>query len=663
MAAFSPIVRELAQRLRRLELDSLVYFHADHFEPWRSVDGRIAAVGSQTVESVHEFLRDCERIDFARRLTLFYKPHLNYALRRDPGLTRAHPEDLVAFLPRTEAEERFGRAAMHSVAAMSRHEIQLHIHHEYYTSSTSHTDSVAVEWFRTALGKELDDRRLELAIKLIREIIKQETGLMPEEWFFVHGQWSLNASDESACNITNEIEVLMRSGCRGDFTFPAGRAHTDPRIKVPYFCAPVNARKAYDLAEAAPEIAWGNGAAHGRKFFIWSCPAPSLHCSIDYMSKSSRRHLDNTKVAAEALINGSYCEGRCLFVKTHAHSMHSDYFRYAKKPIFPHLYPATQTLLGVLFDAASYAGLEVKFSTASEVYRMVTTAAMRPEADLAATYLNDSVRSRLVLGKGGLKWLDAISSGFARKAPSPSRGLVQAPLERQKAIKLVRETASAVLTERIEKLGPRGSGAYQHYVTLLERGFPIPDYELKAFDIALQYAKSSMRIYEIGSGLGILVFMLALSGCSSVGIEKDRRRHATSHAIWHELAQRSKVDVGRCQLVLGAFPRAAKRADLVNAMAIVTDFITTQTPEQVTAIVDRLNRFRFVLLDLQRFCIKRETRAAQQELLRDLQSKGLTCKHEFPDPIGSEYSFVLFESELAKNRRSKSQELLDRVAI
>ncbi|MGH6980391.1 MAG: hypothetical protein ACREFC_04220, partial [Stellaceae bacterium] len=383
-------------------------FHTYHFEPWRGIGDKIPAIGQEVVDGIGDFVRTCERIDFARRLTLFYKPHLNYALRRGGGVERADPDDLVCFLPRGEKEERFGRAAMQHVAADSAHEIQLHIHHEYYTATKSHTEPAAVEWFAGPHGHRLDAARLELAIRLNREIIARETGRFPDRWFFIHGQWGLNGSDDSSCTITDEIDVLMRNGCLGDFTFPAGRPAVNPRIQAPYFCLPFDAPKGYDRAEAEPEIAAGNSAAALRKFFVWACAASSLQCSLDYMSASSRKHLENTEKAARSLIEGSYRAGRSLFVKTHAHSMHSFYFENARLPVFPHQYPATQTLFSVIFDAAARAGVDVRFATAAEAYASLIGDQAKPQIDLVAAYLRPS---------GPLR---ALTSGGNNRARQPS---------------------------------------------------------------------------------------------------------------------------------------------------------------------------------------------------------------------------------------------------
>jgi hypothetical protein len=629
----APLVKDLAARLRGMDVASLVYFHTDHFEPWRAV-GDAPAVGPEVVDAIGDFCRVTERIDFARRLTLFYKPHLNYALRVGDELTRADPRDLVGFLGRTEHEERCGREAMREVATASAHDIQLHIHHEYYTATTAHTNPEAVAWFAAPLGRALDRQRLELAIGLNRAIIARETGRTTERWFFIHGHWALNGSDDTSCTITDEIDILLRNGCRGDFTFPAGRPHVNPRIALPYLCRPFDAPKGYDRPEAEPEIAFGNAAAAAAKFFVWSSPASNLQCSIDYMSASSRRQIDDTGKAARELIDNAYVAGRRLFIKTHAHSMHSYYFEHARTAVFPHQYPPTQALLSVIFEAATEAGLDIELLTAPEVYDLLVTADAKPEIDLVETYLKPSGAKRAGLFR-------------ARVPATPSRAPVAVSPAR--ALELVRDTAAAVLRQRIDALGVRGSGAYEHYSAMLKSGFAIPLHELTALEIACQQAPRLAAYHEIGSGIGTLPCLLALNGLPAVGFECDRRRHETALAIWRELSAKAEAGNPACQLVFGRFPAASARYDTADALAILTDFVTTQSPQQRQAIFDGLRRYAYVLLDLRRFCLVREQSDAQLELLRELESHGFTRAGDIAPATDS--AFVLLRNDVGKMRR------------
>lgn len=649
MENLSPLISKLADQLARMEIASLVYFHTDHFEPWREIGDTVPAVGQEIVDSIGEFVRTCDRIDFARRLTLFYKPHLNYALRRDDGLARARPDDLVCFLPRSEAEERFGRAAMQNVAGKTEHEIQLHIHHEYFTATKVHTDPDAIRWFASPVGRALDPERLALSIRLNREIIARETDRRLDKWFFIHGQWALNGSDDHACTINNEVEVLMRNGCLGDFTFPA-RPAVNPRIQIPYFCHPVALPKGYDKPEADPEPAAGNVAAAKDKFFIWACAAKSSHCSLDYMTESSRRYLDDTERAATTLIEDSYRTPRTLFIKTHGHSMHAYYFARGRSPVFPHQYPATQTLLSVIFDAAARAGTQVRFLTASEVYHSLLTQEPRPSVISAQTHLRPTGVVQAIAGRAGAQIT-------AKASPAPALKILKTSAV---AADEVRRAVLNTLPRRISELGVDGSGAYEHYNALLARGFPLPRHELAVLDIVREKLPQAGVYCEVGSGLGTLPFLLALSGFRSVGIERDRRRHATAEAIWAELIAKTSIDPRRCRLIEGSFPQAAKAREpnRTDTALIFTDFITTQSQMQLQAIFAGMRRYRYALIDLQRFLMKREASAAQNELLKQILDRGFIELGRFEDRL-RDYTLVLLENPAFVKDRNRG--LLPRV--
>ena len=237
-------------------------------------------------------------------------------------------------------------------------------------------------------------------------------------------------------------------------------------------------------------------------------------------------------------------------------------------------------------------------------------------------------------------------TGAAKGAAAAAERLAPAA-----ALELVRETVASVLEARIERLGPRGSGAYEHYSGLLRRGFPIPAYDLAALDIVRRHVPRLPSYHEIGSGIATLPFLLALNGFRACGIERNPRRHASAVAIWQELARKSGVAAADCRLLRGSFPDAVKRLDVSQSIAIVTDLIAPQTAEQRLSILAGLRRYRFVLLDLQRFCVKREERDEQLALLAELRAQGFRPTREFDDDRGHEYTFSLFENDAAARQR------------
>src|SRR5262245_51878906 len=377
MAAYRQVIAELSDDFKAREIARLVYFHCDHFEPWVPFGGR-DTLDERNAEHLRFFADDLRQIDYARKLTLFYKPNINFAYDRSRELIRAADDDLVGFVPRSEREVAAARANMKYLSETSTHEFQLHIHHEGYTYNTSHTDPAIVAFYASERARALDGQRLALAIRLAKQAILLETDVALDHWYFVHGHWALNAADDDSCTITDELALLMGEGCRGDFTFPARRSQVNPRTEGPYFCKPIRAVRAYDQPEAEPEFAYGNKAAAAEKFFVWASKMKHNRASLDYYAPWVRQSLEQPEEWARDIISQSFVADRTLFFKTHAHSMFPYYRQDKRRPVYPHAHPGIQTVFSLVFDAAAAAGVELEFATVSEVFARFVAADYAP---------------------------------------------------------------------------------------------------------------------------------------------------------------------------------------------------------------------------------------------------------------------------------------------
>ena len=378
----------LADRIRRRAVTRIVYFHTDHFEPWRTFDGR-KVFGPENARDLEQFAAAMSKLEFGRKLTLFAKPHLNFALRRDVDTMHATDDDEIGFMRRTPSEDAAARAALRPIVETTLSEFQLHVHHENYTSNATVTVSGTDigQYLATPKGAALDSQRFAFAVQEALKILAHETGRSFERWFFIHGHWALNASDDADCRIVDEISLLHRLGCRGDFTCPAGRSHVDPRHQVPYLCRPVDVPKGYDTREAQPTPLAGAGAALAeQRFLVWASKIKHGATSIDHSSEFVRRRGRDLESAAGKLIDQSYVHDGTLYVKTHAHAMHPAYSDGRAARCFPHLFPTTHDLLALTFDAGADAGAEVLFETASEVYRRLAHSPTRARDDLSAAF-------------------------------------------------------------------------------------------------------------------------------------------------------------------------------------------------------------------------------------------------------------------------------------
>lgn len=236
------------------------------------------------------------------------------------------------------------------------------------------------------------------------------------------------------------------------------------------------------------------------------------------------------------------------------------------------------------------------------------------------------------------------------RMPALADDQASAPLEESRAPEVVRQKTIKVLTERIRLLGIDRSGAYEHYNLQLSEGFPIRPAERAALDLVRRRLPNLRSYHEIGSGLGTLPLMLAYEGFASVGIERDDRRHLTATAILRELSADLSHMESNCRLFGAAFPDAVADLDVSDSVAILTDFVSSQSPRDYVRLCHGLAQYRYVLLDLQRFCDKRETPEELERLMTELATYGLSPCEDVID-LDSQGYYRLFECTPVEGRR------------
>jgi precorrin-6B methylase 2 len=604
----------LSDIVKRRGVRRIVYFHADHFEPWRPV------AGSRSIEEnaadVISFAEKSAANEFSRRLTLFYKVHVGVTRHvSQPGVSMVAPDDPFGFLPRTPVQEAVFRGAMLGLMSRVAHEIQVHVHHEYYTYNTAHRDPPVVEAFRRPEVRRRDPDRFELALRLGLEAIRRETDLPLRRWFFVHGLWALNASDPAVCHIGNEIEILMRNGGRGDFTFPAGRPNVDPVLETPYFVRPLDAPRAYLLAAAEPELAFGNAAAADHKFFIWASEIRHRGSSLDYFSDHVAEALRDPPAFARRILEQSYVADGTLYFKTHCHSMHANYWREGEAVVFPHQHPGVRGVMGAVFDAAARAGAAIDFLSAGEVYDEFTAPRLAPKGGFALQAPSNPLTSAVV-------------------TPVLPASEAEAPLPHAAEINAV---CVAVLRETMLRGGPSAPGVGNYYRARAETGEVLAPYEIRAAR-ALLRAGPFEAIYEVGSGLSALPILLALNGARSVGIERDSSRVDLSRAILERLSTSHPGLADRCEIRRGSAPQALRGLDGTRSAALFTNVTGSMTAGEIDEIIVQMALFKTVVVDLSRFFEGRE-KTAQAALLDRFILAGWSAPAPIATPLDTYWMF------------------------
>jgi hypothetical protein len=568
-------VSSLADILRRQEVREVVYFHADHFEPWA---GR---TDDQRWRGLERFRDSSRRNRFAQRLTLFYTPRLMHlpADRAGPDDYR-NGDDPVAFrrLPQ-EFLDRC-RELVRPLEAEVGHQFQIHVHHEGWTrTSVEHGELSAL--VNASGSADSDSRRLEYYLKLCKETLQAEIGRPFDKWAFVHGNWSLNASDPRSCQIEDEIALMMRLGCYGDFTFPAGQPHCDPTVlQAPYTCWPHVGVKSYDRpqAEALPLTRGANHLSQGR-FLIWNSPIKATHSSLDFFHEPNARLLaEREALVATWLRQGVVIDGR-LYIKTHAHSMNTKY-RPWEDGYFPHDHPDAISTFELLLKACDAAAIPLLLSTVDEVMERLR------EFDRTPPDLPEAAPARPPIAVA-----ETLPANLKQLAP-----LVEC------------------LFEGMVEL--RGPSTDPFYASRIERQTVLESYEIATIAYLLRdFPPAEVRIIEVGIGWGMLSVCLAALGYEVVGFvgQSDHAKAARSLS-----ARADGVMPGaaaRLRIVEGMFPADFTPDDLHedrrNVM-IATNIVHNYSAQNQMAIADAGLLFDKVLLDLGAFGVSREREERRQ---------------------------------------------------
>ena len=604
----------LSDIVKRRGVRRIVYFHADHFEPWRPVAG--SRTFEENAADVLSFAEQSAANEFSRRLTLFYKVHVGLTRHvSQRGVAAVASDDAFGFLPRTPTQEAAFRGAMLGLMSRVAHEIQVHVHHEYYTYNTAHKDPQVIEAFRRPKVRERDPARFELALRLGLEAIRRETDLPLRRWFFVHGLWALNASDPAVCHISNEIEILMRNGGLGDFTFPAGRPNVDPVLEKPYFVRPLDAPRAYLLAAAEPELAFGNAAAAGHKFFIWASEIRHRGSSLDYFSDHVAEALEAPSAFARRILEQSYVAGGTLYFKTHSHSMHTNYWREGEAVVFPHQHPGVRGMMGAVFDAATHAGAAIDFLSAGEVYDEFTMPRAPPEG-----------------GFGLQAPSNLLTSAVVTPVLRPSEAEATLPHADE-----INAMCVTVLREAMARGGPSAPGLGNYYRARAQTGEVLASYEIRAARALLGNGPFD-TIYEVGSGLSALPMLLALHGTRSVGIERDSSRVDLGRAILERLSEAHPDLADLCEIRRASAPQALRGLDGSRSAAVFTNVTGSMTAGEIDEVIAQMALFKTVVVDLSRFFESRE-KIAQAALLDRFILAGLSAPAPIATPLDSYWMF------------------------
>ncbi len=474
-----------------------VHFHTDHWEPFTGNWLKWGDESEENSNSILRFMEETAENPFFDRMTLFY----NHPLRTVTNLSPIDGSgELIQFEPqRPKGWERYVYA-IRKCAQETNHEFQVHIHHEGVTSGDFFKFS-HLEWPKGNTTPDLDSSRLDAMICMSLEELRRITGQDFLNWHFIHGLWALNASDCAVCNVSDEIEILMKHGCVGDFSMPAGRRIVDSKIKFPHTVLPTNRPKGYDLPEAEPrKIGEKQGSA--KRFLIWNQDIPFTHCTIDhYGSKLIERALDDVQGTTETWAQGSPIIGEVAFLKTHAHSMNRIYWADGADRTYSS--PKVLAIFDSMKESCERAGLDYEKWTVSEV--------------MDHLYECDSNLSNVLERQHTIPTITSISN--------------------RKILKICRD--------RLEALGTKESGLYEYYEARVNQKEIFDKMDLEFINFVIRNYEKRDRVHEFAAGCGQISFTMEMLGFESLEYsENNRGRMELGNEIKSKLNSDVKINFG-----------------------------------------------------------------------------------------------------------------------
>lgn len=584
----------LGEILRRRHVRSVVWFHSDHWEPWAwEPDGGDDAA----LRRVDSFNRQVRGSPAARKMTLFYLTDAWYCART--GAPSSAALATIELLPRGAAEDRRVRTVLGDLRTQTDVEFQVHIHHEHVVGSDGEWSDLHRQ-VKVHADPGQDRRNLDYMLRSELARARADTGLALEKWAFVHGLWALNGSDRTVCQVDDEIEVLMRHGCYGDFTFPAGRPHCDPTMmQRPYTCRPLLAAKAYDDPRCEPiAIAPAAGAIRDDRFLIWNSEAKHDVCSLDYYSDRTFDLVRDADGIVASWLAGCPVIDHVLYIKTHAHSM--DPFYYEEGNGIPLGSKRIEAIASRLRQACDDARIELGYATVGEVFDTLC-AVDRGPAEPAASLAVPLSPQR--------------AAGNGQRADASADGLA--------GVDELNSFAIDTLDVWLANAAGRRNSAGAYYLQRLAQGRFFVEAEQAIAHYTRDTFDQQACFFELGSGFGELSILLALSGFRSTGFECDIGRHAGSTILKQALQGRG-LNLDGLALVQGYYPDALDVSSLnVRGETIIVSSNVTSTHlmENFDYVLRSLRLFDHVILDLSRFGEAR-TPASQADLCRRLRELG-----------------------------------------
>ena len=579
-------MEELVELMKGRGIKRFVHFHTDHWEPFTgSCGGEWGDMASENADVILRFIEETTNHPFFDKMTLFY----NHPIRTSHHeVMDEDTKDMLYFEPIDDKFWERYEFAVRKVATDTNHEFQVHIHHEGVTTG-EYFKWAHLPWKEEFKASTTNSERFERYLKISLQELHRIVDLDLEKWHFLHGVWALNASDTDVCNVNDEIEILIRNGCIGDFSMPAGRSWVNSTTLAPHTVIPNNVPKGYDTEKADIKLIGENISKENKRFLIWNQEIPYSHCSIDlYGNETIMEALENYIDTIALWIKTSPIIGDTAFIKTHAHTMNRFFWENGGER--PYDFPDVIRLFSTLKSVCEQADVDYEKWTVSEVI----------------TYLE--------------KYDGALTGAFNRLE---SNMLTEKSLIPEGVFEFCSlEILEFLLQEREANDGE----IYQWYETrYISVGVGLSIIEREIAEFVLKKFGNSMRVVEVGAGVGQCSILLAACGVTVAPIEGNDNHFGMMERLCGKVADKYEILNRNFFPINGVYPEVSEEAIAGKPSILMFPSISwTQTKEEEEEAMKAMKMAKGIILGLTWHFRERSSEEEKQELIDRIMMEGFS---------------------------------------
>ena len=226
-----------------------------------------------------------------------------------------------------------------------------------------------------------------------------------------------------------------------------------------------------------------------------------------------------------------------------------------------------------------------------------------------------------------------------------------------------------IVQDRITRLGEHDSGAYNFYASRARQQRIFSDYDVALARAILSRDLPVTGIHEVGAGFGQLSFLLGWNGTEIVGIDRDERTYRTGALLLEKLRLAAPEVAARIRFIGAPFPLRPETGflgyftvspnleltrdafcadwrlfDTAGALVMTTNLVATPGSEGQLGTARAMRRYRFALVDVDRFFEPANTAAERERVFALFKEAGFTTAEPFLD-IGASGCYYLFGHE------------------